>query len=47
MGGVEWPHIENVSPVRPPGQAELRDSGKFSDRGLHKFSTLPMARHRA
>src|SRR5690606_18316141 len=29
--GPEGPHIENVRPVRPGGQAELGDPGNFSD----------------
>ncbi|GGX08500.1 hypothetical protein GCM10010383_43080 [Streptomyces lomondensis] len=45
VGGSEWPHIENVSPVRPPGQAELKHSGDLSRKALHKFSTLRAARH--
>ena len=44
-GGYERPRIENVSPVRPLGQAELKHSGKFGRKGLHKFSTLRMVRH--
>ena len=42
----EEPHIENVRPVRAPGQAELRDSGNLSGAALHKFTTLRMAGHR-
>ncbi|GGW56122.1 hypothetical protein GCM10010320_41090 [Streptomyces caelestis] len=47
VGGSEWPHIENVRPVRAPGQAELKHFGKLSRKALHKFSTLRAARHRA
>ncbi|GGI99901.1 hypothetical protein GCM10010121_007680 [Streptomyces brasiliensis] len=47
LGGTEWPHIENVSPVRPPGQAELEHLAKFSRKALHGFSTLPTVRHGA
>ncbi|GAA2414746.1 hypothetical protein GCM10010255_61030 [Streptomyces coeruleofuscus] len=47
VGGSEWPHIENVRPVRAPGQAELKHSGKLFRKALHKFSTLRAVRHRA
>jgi hypothetical protein len=47
VGGYERPLIENVRPVRPRGQAELKHSGNLSGGALHKFSTLPMGRHRA
>ncbi|GGS67659.1 hypothetical protein GCM10010270_43620 [Streptomyces violaceus] len=46
VGGSEWPHIQNVSPVRPTGQAELKHSGKLHRKGLHEFSTLRAVRHR-
>jgi len=47
VGGSEWPRIENVSPVRPLGQAELKHFGKLSGKALHKVSTLRMVHHRA
>lgn len=46
-GGSEWPRIENVSPVRPLGQAELEHSSKLSGKALHKVSTLRMIHHHA
>jgi hypothetical protein len=46
VGGAEWPHIENVRPVRPLGQAELKYSGNLFGKALHKFSTQRMIRHR-
>lgn len=45
-GDLERPHIQNVRPVRPLGQAELKHYGNFSRKALHEFSTLRMVRHR-
>jgi hypothetical protein len=44
-GGSEWPRIENVSPVRPLGQAELKHFANLSGKAFHRFSTLRMTRH--
>ena len=45
-GRLRRPHIENVRPVRLPGQAELRHWGKFLCEPLHAVSTPPTDRHR-
>ncbi|GAA3862605.1 hypothetical protein GCM10023084_15050 [Streptomyces lacrimifluminis] len=44
-GGHGRPRIENVSPVRPTGQAELKHSEELRGKGLHKFSTQRTDRH--
>ncbi len=46
-GRLRKPHIENVRPVRPPGQAQLRHSEKLPRKALHDFTTSGMVRHPA
>jgi len=41
----EGPLLQNVRPVRPPGQAELGHRGNFSGVGLRDFSALRMVHH--
>ncbi|GAA2676714.1 hypothetical protein GCM10010310_20280 [Streptomyces violaceolatus] len=45
VGGFELPHIQNVRPVRPLGQAKLGHVGGVPGRDLHAFNTLRRVSH--